>query len=99
MAPAGALGYPTADATAGGTQTFENSAALSGSPVVLVSGAIFTKWSGMGFETGAAGVPAAEATTFKTVGANAGNQQSFQNGVIYAATSGPRAGQSYFVAA
>ena len=94
--PAGTLGYPMADATAGGTQTFEAGAALSGSPAVLVTGVVFTKWSGMGLESGAAGAPLAEAAAFTTVGANAGSAQNFKNGVIYGATRGPKAGQAYF---
>jgi len=95
--PAGGLGYPTSDLSAGGTQTFQNTAALGGNPVQLVSGLIETKWSQLGFETGAAGAPVGAATTFSTFGANSGNQQSFVNGVIYAATAGPRQGQAYLV--
>ena len=35
--PAGELGYPASDASAGGTQLFANGAALGGSPVRLVT--------------------------------------------------------------
>jgi uncharacterized protein (TIGR03437 family) len=95
--PAGALGYPTSDQSAGGTQQFQNSAALAGNPVRLVSGIILLKWALLNYETGAAGAPLAEATTFSTLGANSGATQVFANGVIYGATAGPRAGQAYFV--
>jgi uncharacterized protein (TIGR03437 family) len=95
--PAGALGYPTSDQSAGGTQQFQNSAALAGNPVRLVSGIVLAKWALLNYETGAAGAPLAEASTFSTFGANSGATQSFANGVIYGATAGPRAGQAYFV--
>ncbi len=95
--PAGALGYPTSDQSAGGTQQFQNSAALAGNPVRLVSGIILSKWALLNYETGAAGAPLSEATTFSTLGANSGATQIFANGVIYGATGGPRAGQAYFV--
>ncbi len=95
--PAGTLGYPIADASAGGTQRFENSAALGGNPVRLVSGPVLTKWAQLGYETGAAGDPTGEASDFSTFGANSGVSQSFRNGAILAATAGPRSGQTYFV--
>jgi len=95
--PAGALGYPIGDASPGGTQLFQNSAALAGNPVRLVSGAVLAKWALLGYETGAAGTPAAEASAFSTFGAISGALQSFTNGDIYAANAGPRAGQAYFV--
>jgi uncharacterized protein (TIGR03437 family) len=95
--PAGMLGYPAGDASAGGTQVFANGAALGGAPVRLVSGPILTKWGLLGFETGAAGFPVADATAFSTFGANSGLRQSFSKGAIYAATAGPRSGQVYFV--
>jgi uncharacterized protein (TIGR03437 family) len=93
----GSLGFPTSDASAGGTQTFEAFAALSGSPAILISGGIYTKWAALGSETGAAGPPTAEAVTFTTNGGNSGNAQTFKNGVIYGATAGPRTGQTFFV--
>ena len=94
----GSLGYPTADPTSGATQLFENSAALAGKPVRLVAGAILTKWAALGYETGAAGPPAGESSVFRSsIGANAGVQQAFRGGVIFAATSGPRSRQAYLV--
>jgi uncharacterized protein (TIGR03437 family) len=95
--PAGALGYPTSDQSAGGTQQFQTSAALAGNPVRLVSGIILSKWALLNYETGAAGPPLAEASTFSTFDADSGATQIFANGVIYGATAGPRAGQAYFV--
>jgi uncharacterized protein (TIGR03437 family) len=95
--PAGALGYPTSDQSAGGTQQFQNSAALAGNPVRVVSGIILLKWALLKYETGAAGAPLSEASTFSTFGANSGATQIFANGVIYGAAAGPRAGQAYFV--
>jgi uncharacterized protein (TIGR03437 family) len=95
--PAGALGYPTSDQSAGGTQQFQNSTALAGNPVRVVSGLILSKWALLKYETGAAGAPVSEAATFSTIGANAGAMQSFANGAIYGAAAGPRAGQAYFV--
>ncbi len=95
--PAGALGYPTSDQSAGGTQQFQNSAALAGNPVRVVSGIVLSKWALLKYETGAAGAPLSEASAFSTSGANSGATQSFANGVIYGATAGPRAGQAYFV--
>lgn len=93
----GTLGYPVSDLSAGGTQRFENSAALAGSPVRMVSGSILTKWALIGYETGAAGVPVNDAAAYSTFGANTGMAQGFANGAIYAATGGPRNGQAYFV--
>ena len=95
--PAGSLGYPTSDQSAGGTQTFQNTAALAGNPVQLVSGPIYTRWAALNFETGPAGAPTSASSTFSTFGANSGVQQSFVNGAIYAATAGPRSGQAYLV--
>lgn len=95
--PAGTLGYPTTDQSAGGTQQFENSAALGGNPVRLVSGLILSKWALLGYDSGPAGAPASDPGNFSTFGANSGMMQSFAGGVIYGATAGPRAGQAYFV--
>ena len=69
---AGPLGYPVTDLSAGGTQRFENGAALAGNPVRLVSGGILTKWGLLGYETGAAGAPISDAAVFSTFGANSG---------------------------
>src|SRR5690242_6504236 len=95
--PAGTLGYPLSDASAGGTQRFENGAALAGNPVRVVSGGVLAKWTAIGSETGAAGAPTADAGLFATFGANAGASQAFTGGVIFAATSGPKSGQAWFV--
>ena len=95
--PAGPLGYPTSDASAGGTQLFSGGQALAGNPVYLVSGPILTKWGLLNYETGAAGPPAGAATAFSTFGANSGVTQTFSGGAIYSATAGPLSGQSYFV--
>jgi hypothetical protein len=92
--PGGALGYPASDQSAGGTQRFENGAALAGSPVRLVSGVLLTRWTLLGSETGAAGPPLSDPSPFATFGANTGLGQGFQNGTIYAATAGPRQGQA-----
>jgi uncharacterized protein (TIGR03437 family) len=94
--PGGALGYPSADATTGGTQRFESGAALAGNPVRTVSGGVLAKWTATGAETGAAGVPTGDPAPFSTFGANAGVAQEFKGGVIYAASSGPRSGQAWF---
>ncbi|HXB70741.1 MAG TPA: Ig-like domain-containing protein [Candidatus Acidoferrales bacterium] len=95
--PAGALGYPATDQSVGGTQQFENSAALGGNPVRLVTGAVLSKWALLGLDSGVAGAPASDPGTFSTFGANSGVSQSFAGGTIYAATAGPRAGQAYLV--
>ncbi|HEV2445028.1 MAG TPA: Ig-like domain-containing protein, partial [Candidatus Sulfopaludibacter sp.] len=57
--PAGSMGYPASDASAGGTQQFQNGA-LAGSPVRIVSGPILAKWGLLGYETGAAGPPVSD---------------------------------------
>lgn len=94
--PTGTLGYPISDASAGGTQRFENGA-LGGNPVRLVTGGILAKWALLGYEAGAAGAPVSDPAAFSTFGANAGVSQNFSGGTIYSATSGPRAGATYFV--
>jgi uncharacterized protein (TIGR03437 family) len=93
----GTLGYPVTDVSAGGTQRFENGAALAGNPVRLVAGGILTKWGLLGYEAGAAGVPLSDSTVFATFGANSGVAQGFAGGAIYNATAGPRSSQAYFV--
>jgi len=93
----GTLGYPITDLSAGGTQRFENGAALAGNPVRLVSGGVLTKWGLLGYEAGAAGVPVADASVFSTFGANSGVAQAFSGGAIYNATAGPRVSQAWFV--
>jgi uncharacterized protein with LGFP repeats len=93
--PGGPLGYPVADATAGGTQLFRN-AALGGSSVQVVSGLILSKWALLGYETGAAGPPAGAASAFLTFSGAAGLSQPFRGGAIYLAETGPRAGKACF---
>lgn len=96
--PAGLLGFPTADANAAGRQTFENQYALAGSPPVLVAAPVTGKWTALGFETGAAGVPRGDAAPAgPTIFGASGVAQAFANGVIYGYTGGPRAGQAFFV--
>ena len=94
---AGSLGYPTSDGVAGGHQLFANSSALAASPVRVVSGAILAKWTMLNFEAGPAGLPTAEATSIVASSGAKAQQQTFARGVIYAATSGPRAGQAQLV--
>jgi uncharacterized protein (TIGR03437 family) len=95
--PAGTLGYPVSDASAGGTQRFENGAALAGNPVRLVSGGVLTKWLALGADTGTAGAAAGDPAPFSTFGANTGTSQAFAGGTIFAASSGPKSGQAWFV--
>lgn len=95
--PTGTLGYPIADATPGGRQLFENQAALAGSPVRIVAGAILAKWAALGYEAGPAGPPVSEASDFLTFTGTAGSAQAFRAGAIYAARTGARAGQAFFV--
>ncbi len=90
--PAGTLGYPLTDATAGGRQNFENGV-LAGSPVRLVSGALLTKWQTLGLETGAAGSPVSDVSSFFTFAATSGVQQTFTLGSLY---SLPLAGRVNF---
>lgn len=95
--PAGSLGYPASDPTAGGRQMLENSAALAGSPVRVVSGAVLNKWAALGYETGAAGPPVAEAAQFLTFSGTAGASQAFRGGEIFAGRLGPQAGKAFLV--
>jgi uncharacterized protein (TIGR03437 family) len=95
--PAGPLGYPRSDVSAGGTQRFENSAALAGNPIRVVSSWILTKWTALGSETGPAGAPSADPASFSTFGANTGVAQAFTGGTIFAANAGPKSGQAWFV--
>ncbi len=82
------LGYPSTDASPGGTQLFESGAALAGSPVVLVPAAITQKWATSGYEKGSVGAPTAAAASFVSSLATAGQSQSFAGGTIYALTKG-----------
>ena len=94
--PTGVLGYPTSDVTAGGRQMFQ-AGAVAGSPAQAVTGAILTKWQSLGFESGVAGSPISTASAFLTARGTSGLMQSFANGQILAATSGPLAGKGFFV--
>ncbi|MDQ2901821.1 MAG: hypothetical protein M3Y07_18790, partial [Acidobacteriota bacterium] len=99
--PAGTLGYPSSDASPGGTQLFENGAALSasapGNPIRMVSGAVLTKWAALGYESGAAGSPAGDAAAFTSASTYTGISQPFAKGTIFGITSGNRIGQAYLV--
>jgi uncharacterized protein (TIGR03437 family) len=94
--PAGALGYPSSDATAGGRQNFKLGV-LAGSPVQAITDGILTKWAGLGYETGAAGSPTSPASAFQTFRGTTGTVQSFQRGLIVSAAIGPLAGKAFFV--
>ena len=90
--PAGLLGYPQSDASAGGRQSFENGA-LAGVPVRLVAGALLTRWQALGLEGGALGSPVSEGAGFFTFAATSGTQQAFRSGALY---SIPLAGRVQF---
>jgi len=79
-----------------GHQLFQNGA-LASSPARLVTGAILTKWTLLGFETGAAGLPTADAIAIVASTEIGRCQQTFAKGTIFAETSGPHAGQSQLV--
>ncbi|MDX1980591.1 MAG: papain-like cysteine protease family protein [Bryobacteraceae bacterium] len=89
--PAGRLGYPTADASGGGRQNFENGL-LAGNPVYAVSGAIATRWQALGFEAGVLGPPAGLPVTSLSFAGTRGTMQPFANGALVEveAPSGPR---------
>lgn len=91
----GPLGFPSSDASAGGTQTFESGAALAGSPVQIVPVPIAAKWLQSGAETGSLGVPAAPAATFVSVTGVSGVTQAFGSATIYGITSGSHSGQAF----
>ena len=95
--PAGAPGYPTSDATAGGRQMFE-SGALAGIPVVRVTGTILARWAAGNFEAGPAGLPQADQEPFLTFRATAGARQVFRGGIIHAGSTGALAGRGFLVA-
>ena len=94
---AGALGYPAADAIAGGRQNFVNQSALAGNPVRLVSGSLLTKWASLNYETGAAGQPTSDTAIVLTFRATLASIQSFSSGLLMVAQTGPSAGKPYFV--
>jgi uncharacterized protein (TIGR03437 family) len=86
--PAGDLGYPASDATPGNRQLFENSVALAGNPVRLVSGSMLAKWATLGYETGPAGPPTGDPVAFVSFMATSGIAQQFRGGAIYIHSSG-----------
>lgn len=94
--PAGTLGYPLSDASAGGRQTFQQGT-LAGNPVQLVIGAILAKWGVLGYETGVAGSPIAAAIPFQTFRGVSGSMQSFQNALILTTATRPLSGQAFSV--
>ncbi|HEY1336319.1 MAG TPA: Ig-like domain-containing protein [Bryobacteraceae bacterium] len=90
----GALGYPIADATAGGRQLFENGA-LAGSPVQVVTGDILAKWSLLGYESGSAGAPLGAVGNALTFRATRVQSQAFQNATLYAIVTGSTPSKVY----
>lgn len=95
--PGGRLGYPLADATQGGRQSFENGA-LAGTPVQAVTGAILSKWAAAGYEAGVAGAPTGPAAPFQTLKVTSGLIQPFRNGSIAAIAAGNAPGSVFLVA-
>jgi uncharacterized protein (TIGR03437 family) len=89
----GTLGFPLSDASAGGTQRFENGA-LAGSPVRTVSSAILTRWLALSAEAGLLGPPLAERTTSITFTGSAVSSQLFRSGALFQFVSGPLAGRA-----
>src|SRR5688572_11974195 len=94
--PSGALGYPSADATAAGRQLFDGGA-LAGDPVALVSGALLTRWAAQGYEAGPAGLPVSEAQPVLSFAATSATVQTFARGMIAAPLTGPAAGRAFLV--
>jgi uncharacterized protein (TIGR03437 family) len=92
---AGPLGYPSSDASPGGTQFFEGGAALAGSPVQLVPVPIAARWLQSGADAGLLGTPVSSALAFVALNGITGNSQTFANGAIYGITSGSRAGRAF----
>ena len=89
----GGLGYPTADASAGGTQSFTGGA-LSGSPVRVVTGAILTRWNALGADLGPLGPPASAVLTGFTLNGIGVTYQQFRLGMITLAAAGANAGRA-----
>lgn len=86
----GPLGFPLSDASAGGTQRFENGA-LAGSPVRLVSGAILTRWLALGAETGVLGPPVTDMLPALSFTGQTVFSQSFRSGILYQFPTAARA--------
>lgn len=89
----GPLGFPLSDASAGGTQRFENGA-LAGSPVRFLSGAILTRWLALGAETGALGPPVANAIQTLSFTGQLVASQSFRSATLYQFLAGPLASRA-----
>lgn len=79
--PPSLLGFPLQDASSRGRQLFEGGA-LAGLPVRVVTGIILTRWAAGGYESGPAGLPAAEALVVNSFTGAAGISQEFAGGVI-----------------
>lgn len=95
--PASSLGYPVSDASPGGTQLFENGAALAGNPVQVVGAPFLSKWAALGYETGPAGPPVSDQSTVLSFRGTTARVQSFQNGILVAVQAGPTGGNVYLV--
>lgn len=91
------LGYPLSDPTPGGRQMFEGGIAIAGNPAFSVGGAMLSKWSTLGYETGAAGSPTGMSSGFTTALGVTGIEQPFQAGTIFGISSGPHKGETYLV--
>jgi uncharacterized protein (TIGR03437 family) len=94
--PSGALGYPAADATAGGRQLFAGGA-LAGNPPRLVTAPILTRWSQQNYESGPAGLPRDGVATVLSFAATLGLSQPFTGGTYVAHQSGSLNGRSFLV--
>ena len=95
--PPGALGYPLADATAGGRQLFAGGA-LAGSPLAqVVTAPILTRWGVQGYESGQAGVPRGPVESVLSFTATLGLTQNFSGGTYVAHQSGALNGRVFLV--
>ncbi|MBM3763685.1 MAG: hypothetical protein FJW36_26070, partial [Acidobacteria bacterium] len=82
----GGLGFATSDLSTGLTQRFEF-AALAGSPVRTVSGAILTRWLAINAETGLLGPPLTNATNSITFTGSSFATQQFRSGYLFQANT------------
>jgi len=94
--PAGLLGYPSMEVTAGGRQMFQGGA-LAGSAAYLVTNPILNRWSTARFELGPAGVPNAAPENVLSFTATLGVAQSFTGGAFIAHLSGTMVNRAFFV--
>ncbi len=95
--PSGALGYPLADATAGGRQLFAGGA-LAGSPLAqVVTAPILSRWGVQGYESGQAGVPRGPVESVLSFAATLGLTQNFSGGTYVAHQSGALNGRVFLV--